>query len=426
MSAIPNLSVVIPVLNEEGNIGDLVRQVFETARTLGIDAEVVCVDGHSRDRTREEALAAGARCIGQKRLGYGGALREGFRSSRGEFVVTLDGDGSHPPGLIADLWKNRTNADVVVASRFIPGGNSKAPASRQFLSYVLNTVYSKVLSIPIRDMSSGFRLYRRRVLAPDRYRAETFSIVPEILVRAYADGYSVSEIPLEYAERGAGESHVDLLKFSLGYFQTLYTLWRLRNSVESADYDHRAFYSRIPLQRYWQRKRYSLCMGFLRNGDDVLDIGCGSSQIIQNLPQAVAFDILRRKLRFLRRTNPKRICASTFDLPFADQSFDQVIHSEVLEHVALDLKIFRELNRVMRPGGTLVVGTPDYGRIWWPMIEWFYGKLLPNAYADEHITHYNRGMLIDILADHGFRTIRYAYICGGELIIQAEKLPEAA
>jgi SAM-dependent methyltransferase len=84
-------------------------------------------------------------------------------------------------------------------------------------------------------------------------------------------------------------------------------------------------------------------------------------------------------------------------------------------------ELFTELNRVMKPGGTLVIGTPDYGRASWRVIEWLYKILLPYAYGDDHITHYTRFRLTEELANAGFATLRYRYILGGELIMQCEK-----
>ena len=420
----PVLSVIIPALNEQGNIALVVAEVRDTLARDHIPHEVIIVDGGSTDRTVAEAESAGARVVLQKRPGYGGALREGLALAAGYYVATLDADRSHPVSLVSQMWALREEADIIVASRFVPGGTSEAPGVRRVLSRILNLVFSAVLNVPVRDISSGFRLYRSAVLTPQRYTSEDFNILQEILIRAYCDGYSVAEVPLHYHKRVHGKSHAELARFARSYLKTLYRMWVLRNSVESADYDDRAFHSRIPLQLYWQRRRHAIVMGFMEGRDGVLDVGCGSSRIIQDLPDAVAVDILPRKLRFLRRTNRHRVCASTFQLPFGDHVFRQVIHSQVIEHVPLDPRIYRELNRVLHSNGILIIGTPDYGRIWWPITEYLYKTVLPNAYGDEHVTHYTRQSLIDMLANHGFRTLRYRYILGGELIIKAQKIED--
>src|SRR2546423_1384677 len=79
-----------------------------------------------------------------------------------------------------------------------------------------------------------------------------FAALPEILVRLYAEGYRVAEMPFQFAPDGSKRAQVRFVGFAWSYLKTLWRLWRLRNSIQSADYDHRAFDSIIPLQRYWQ------------------------------------------------------------------------------------------------------------------------------------------------------------------------------
>src|SRR5437867_284577 len=146
---------------------------------------------------------------------------------------------------------------------------------RRMLSRVLNIVYSHALSIPVRDMSSGYRLYRREILTSLPVHSKDFAALPEILTRLYAEGYRIAEVPFQFASRATGRSHVRLIRFAWLYLKTLWRLRRLRNSIESADYDHRAFDSLIPLQRYWQRTRYRIVQSFVSKEGRILDVGCG-------------------------------------------------------------------------------------------------------------------------------------------------------
>lgn len=376
------------------------KPVTAKLESLGISFEILFVANQRPVDVAEEIF------IGQMRPGFGGALRDGLAKARGEYVITLTSMDDAAAAQLESLWLNRGKADIVSAA---PRRITEGPRPR----------LSKIFDLPINSLGSPARIYRSKTLVDSKCASEDASILPELLVRAYANGFSLAEIGSDSA---ASFEHFPI--------KTIYRLWVLRNSVESADYDERAHNSKIPLQRYWQRKRHRVITNWLNPINrspgspelQILDIGCGSSHIIQGLERAAAFDYAFRKLRYLKKSNKCRVWGSTFALPFRDKSFDQIIHSQVIEHIPYEPVIFSELNRVLRPGGRLVIGTPDYGRIWWPIIEFFYGKILPNAYADEHITHYTRQVLIDILAEFGFRTEDYEYICGGELILKAEKV----
>jgi SAM-dependent methyltransferase len=154
----------------------------------------------------------------------------------------------------------------------------------------------------------------------------------------------------------------------------------------------------------------------------VLDVGCGSSRIISALPPgSVALDILMRKLRYSRRYGVPLVQASGFALPFADASFPCVVCSQVIEHVPKESPILSELVRVLKPGGRLVLGTPDYANWEWVLMEKAYGLFAPGAYADEHIAHYTREELVERFRRLGFAHEATRYILRGELILAFRK-----
>ena len=252
--------------------------------------------------------------------------------------------------------------------------------------------------------------------------ASDFDILEEILIRALAAGYRVVEVPFRYRARLAGRSHARLFKFALSYLRTFMAMWRLRNSIASSDYDARAYDSIIPLQRYWQRRRYAtisrLATGFTR----VLDVGCGSSRILSAVPGMLGLDIQLHKLRYARRYGNPLVHGSIFALPFVDSAFDCVICSEVIEHIPAQEKPFDELARVLKTGGRLILGTPDYDRWRWRALEWLYGRLSPGGYADEHITHYGRANLATYLQGKGFAIESIDYVGGSEMIFSLRKL----
>ncbi len=416
-----DLSVVVPTMNEEKNIRDALDGVRRVANALGISYEILVVDGGSKDRTAEEARGAGARVLEQKKPGYGAALKEAFRHARGKHVLTMDSDLSHPPSVIRHLYKNRDRGELLIASRYIKGGLANMPLVRRMLSSVLNRVFSRVLAIPVSDLSSGFRLYRRDLIEGVDSAYDDFSFLQDILVRSYAAGYQVHEVPFHYFPRVHGSSKARVFKFGISYMKLLFESWRLRNSIESADYDERAYDSWILPQRWWQRKRYREILKLVDREGRIVDLGCGSSRIFEALPAAVGVDVNRKKLRYRRTLGKPLFCAAIQALPFPDGSFDQAICSQVIEHVPFDERIFKEFSRILKPGGTLILGTPDYDKWQWRFIEWVYGKVMPGGYADEHITHYTLDSLKTHLDEHGFDYLEHRYVFQGELIVKARK-----
>jgi ubiquinone/menaquinone biosynthesis C-methylase UbiE len=130
---------------------------------------------------------------------------------------------------------------------------------------------------------------------------------------------------------------------------------------------------------------------------------------------------MQRKLRWLRSNHPNVIRASCNSLPFADESFDTVINSEVIEHVPDNPAIMTEMYRILKPGGTLVIGTPDYSTRLWLILEWLYGKILPGAYAHEHITHFTQDSLRQRLIANHFAVLDCRYVGYCEMIFKARK-----
>ncbi|MDI6784769.1 MAG: glycosyltransferase [bacterium] len=432
------ISVIIPTLNEKENLIQLIPKLHHLLPQLvpQSEYEIILVDGGSTDGTTELANQLAVRLVQQKSPGYGGALKTGFEQARGAWIFTLDADLSHDPGFFQSLWEKRDEAEVIIASRYIPGGKATMPVSRIILSRILNYVFSRGLSLPVKDMSSGFRLYRKTALTKIKAQlvSRNFDVLEEILIRAYAEGWKIQEVPFHYYPRYTGRTHAKLVKFGLAFMRTFYRMWKLRNSIQSADYDTRAYDSIIPLQRYWQRKRVGIITQFIsdfaphinyvRGRLRILDVGCGSSRLISDSQEMVGVDIQINKLRYLKQQNSTLpLVQATIDqLPFRNEQFPGVICSQVIEHLSENTIWFDEINRVLKPNGKLILGTPDYSQRNWRVIEYLYKLLVPSGYADEHITQYTLTDLQELLSKNKFILLDKRYICNAELILIAKKL----
>ena len=226
------LSIIIPVKNEGKNIRSLLESLQETLVELGANYEIIVIDGNSDDDTVAQARGLADRLIVQKEPGYGNALKEGFAGAGGEYILTMDGDLSHPTEFIRAIYQKREEAELLIASRYIAGGKAEMPAWRKVLSRILNVTFSTLLSLPIRDISSGFRLYRSAVLHELELKNKDFSILEEIAVKMWNRGDRIKEIPFTYRPRMHGRSKAKLLEFGKSYLITAYSMWRLKRSGE--------------------------------------------------------------------------------------------------------------------------------------------------------------------------------------------------
>ncbi|MDB1088868.1 polyprenol monophosphomannose synthase [Streptomyces sp. ACA25] len=210
--------VIIPTYNEAGNLGPLVRRL----RACVPDADVLIADDNSPDGTGKVADEIAARDDRVRVLhrpgkeGLGAAYLAGFRwgLERGyRVLVEMDGDGSHQPEELPRLLTALRAADVVLGSRWVPGGRVVHwPWYREALSRG-GSIYSRLLlGLPVRDVTGGFRAFRSEVL-DERLLADVASqgycFQVDVAHRAVRAGHRVVEVPITFVEREHGDSKMN-------------------------------------------------------------------------------------------------------------------------------------------------------------------------------------------------------------------------
>src|SRR5439155_25092673 len=141
--------------NAEHGMGRTLPRMFSVLRAT-VDGPVeVLVVRPPDDPVGPQVERAGAVVVPAKHEGYGGALNAGLEAARGRWVITMDADFSHNPEFVRTLWLRRREADVLIASRYVPGAVADMPLLRRILSRTLNRLYRTALALPHRDLSSG-------------------------------------------------------------------------------------------------------------------------------------------------------------------------------------------------------------------------------------------------------------------------------
>ena len=230
------VSLVIPAYKEYENLQVVLPRIVAVTRnqdTYDFEVMVVTQMRPSQD-TRLLIESFGASVVVRSPSdSFGDAIRSGIAASSEDstFLIFMDADGSHPPETVPRLLAQADNADVVVASRYIPGGSTDNSALLRFMSRLLNKTYALVLGIKCHDVSTNFKLYKTQSLKALTLTCTNFDIVEEILVRLLqAKGNNrlqIVEVPDHFAERHAGESKRHLSVFVASY---IWTLLRLRFS----------------------------------------------------------------------------------------------------------------------------------------------------------------------------------------------------
>ena len=212
-----SISVVIPARDEEGLIGEIVDAVRPYAD------EILVVDGHSTDRTREIALAHGARVILDHGKGKGEAMRLAFEDAAGDILVFIDADGSHDPkdipAMVAPIVAGQS--DMVVGSRGKGGSDELHGTLEQFIRYAGSQLIMLAINyrwgVRLTDSQNGFRAIRRDVGARLGLTSNLTTIEQEMLMKALKQGFRVSEVASHEYERRWGTSKVVVWKLWFAY-----------------------------------------------------------------------------------------------------------------------------------------------------------------------------------------------------------------
>lgn len=235
-----DIVVVIPTYNERENIELLVRQLLG----LPVGLRVIVVDDNSPDGTGELAEELAAESEGRVsvihrpgKLGLGTAYIAGFRRAMEEgadYVFTMDADFSHNPRYFpAMVEKAETGCDLVIGSRYVPGGGARnCTWPRILLSWGANGFARALLGLQARDATAGFRCYRREVLESvglEEIRSSGYSFLIEMLYRIQRRGWRVGEVPILFDNRRLGRSKISRAEILRALQTVLRLAWaRLR------------------------------------------------------------------------------------------------------------------------------------------------------------------------------------------------------
>jgi dolichol-phosphate mannosyltransferase len=229
-----DILVIIPTYNEKPNIARLIGEILE----LQPSCSILVVDDSSPDGTGEIVDSIAAREPARvsilhrpRKEGIGQAYIAGFQralASNAQRFVTMDADFSHDPADVPRLVEASEQADLVLGSRYVPGGSTEGwPAHRRLLSRLGGLYARLVLGVPIADLTGGFKVYNRRALETldlDKLRSDGYVFQIETTYRIWQAGLKVREVPIRFVDRVAGKSKLSRRIV----LEAVIVVWRLR------------------------------------------------------------------------------------------------------------------------------------------------------------------------------------------------------
>lgn len=196
----PDITVVIPTINEEAGIGEVIDSI---PKDPSLRIEVLVVDTDSTDRTKEIAIRKGARVINESRRGYGRAYRTGFEYASGDIVVTLDADCTYPAEEIPRLVRllRSEKLDFITCDRYSRMEKGAMSMKHRFGNWILNTAMGMLFRTGLKDSQSGMWVFRRQILEKLELTSDGMPMSEEIKIEAVRKGFRIREMPIVYRPR---------------------------------------------------------------------------------------------------------------------------------------------------------------------------------------------------------------------------------
>ncbi|MFH1225443.1 MAG: glycosyltransferase family 2 protein [Candidatus Diapherotrites archaeon] len=203
-------SIIIPSYNEGGTIGETIGAVKRVSLAgLGLEKEIIVVDDGSTDNSAETlGKIKGIKLVKhEKNRGKGAAIRTGIANSKGEIIIIQDADLEYDPKFIPKLLEPivKGRANVVYGSRALGKVRGKEIALHRMGNQLLSAVTAIIYGTRITDMETGYKAFRREVLAGMRLRSNAFDFEPEITAKILKKGEKIIEVPIDFRPRGFAE-----------------------------------------------------------------------------------------------------------------------------------------------------------------------------------------------------------------------------
>lgn len=415
------ISIIIPAKDEQQRLPSFLRTVIDYCCQSIHQYEIIVVDDGSSDQTSAQAASFQKEFPSLKVItltrnhGKGYAVKQGAFAAKGEIVLFLDADGSTGPQEIErHLGLLNEGYDIVIGSRVVKdeGTKVKTLLYRRWIGILFNFLVHCLLIKNIKDTQCGFKMFKA-------------SVVPSLFGRLYLDGfgfdmellYLAQKMDLRIKEVAVNWSHVEGSKVNLisDSWRMFWNILQIKNwhyppinmHAQHMSKEELASMSRQEKEHWWFKAKgeffRKIISDYNLEGKYILDAGCGTGQNMEFLCSKgfyIGCDVMMEALEFCQVNGIRNLFQTNLqNVALHSKAFDVVISLDVIEHVPDASTVLRELKRVLKNDGVLIIAVPAFRFLWSPHDE-----------SLSHMRRYNKRDLRECLEDEGFEIQRIGYL----------------
>jgi len=209
----PMISFLMPALNEEAALPTVIKSIpVSKLKTAGYSVEIVVVDNASTDNTAKVAKTLGARVVKERKRGYGSAYKKGFKSVKGDIIITGDADNTYPFKDALEFIKilEKEDLEFITTNRFSNMGKKSMTFRNRFGNYIFRTAINILFGLKLEDSWSGMWIFRTKALKHLNITSDGMPLSQEIKIEAFKKlGVRAKEIPINFTNVRIGEAKLE-------------------------------------------------------------------------------------------------------------------------------------------------------------------------------------------------------------------------